>query len=752
MNPTNHPNAADYLIQQQQIYAVPNTLPRDRAPFSIHPVSGTWQNSPHLRSRYAWGGGATVEACDQIEAQDFSHLGQIAVLTFGPVQSFLGGGQRLRDWAVGSWLCHYLSAVLIYRWQAEGGHVLLPLHQSSPLLNWLNGNSCDADLFWQAELPNVITGLCPDDQWLKQFENTLNQEWERFTQHLENATINYSRHLGGVGWRTIHADNQYQWTVYAESAPYDRENLQDTLATLHQRVEARKLGRGWQGTWWGGPTSPSAGNLSIWHPGLRQVDRGGTWGLPRQQLDQWWQSIAQKSKLSGLFSESDRLNSIELVKRLASVPDIIEPTLQSLWPDCPTPPSCPWERFPDRSAIAATWIVDVVRDHPEVWNHALEPLKKHLGDTPPKSAWGMPQIDNLDIKLHHPRVLERRNIPEDHKTAWDRDSQRPQGWESTIEWTVGWRGDGDNMGKWLAGDQYTDLNLPWSNWHPTPEQKALYNLDCDAPSLPRDRSRQLELPHTLDLSILFNKWNRLLYPLVQDYHQGKVIFAGGDDFLLLGPLTECVPLTNDLYHLWRGETSPITQPLDSFSDGWVQYGDEIYPVPGQKMDFSLGIVIAQRRIPQSLWHRGLNQAYKAAKEAGRNRVCVRVLFNSGQSLQWICPWELWELLMPIEPDVTGKTALNRWEKLLAYVESTRLRNHSSVRIVGELFTPLLQSVGIPLDWPTVERVGRSKYASVINNWQWWLDWISLKAFLARQQREREKWVQSITKTVAQTQS
>jgi CRISPR-associated protein Cmr2 len=68
------------------------------------------------------------------------------------------------------------------------------------------------------------------------------------------------------------------------------------------------------------------------------------------------------------------------------------------------------------------------------------------------------------------------------------------------------------------------------------------------------------------------------------------------------------------------------------------------------MSFSLGVVIAQRKIPQSLWHRGLNQAYKSAKNAGRNRVCVQVIFNSGQTLEWVCPWPLWELLTTVKAD------------------------------------------------------------------------------------------------------
>ena len=160
------------------------------------------------------------------------------------------------------------------------------------------------------------------------------------------------------------------------------------------------------------------------------------------------------------------------------------------------------------------------------------------------------------------------------------------------------------------------------------------------------------------------------------------------------------------------------------------------------MNFSLGVVIAQRRIPQSLWHRGLTEAYKAAKTQGRDRVCIQILFNSGQSLEWVCPWRLWNLLMAVEPVREDKTELNAWEKLLAYLESTRLRD-VSIYTVGDLINTLWASVGIPLTWEQVLAVAQRDFSTELRDWSWWVNWISLKAFLARQQRERHKWLERV---------
>lgn len=730
----------DWLYNQRSLYT---NLPVTEPPLATHPVSGRWQTSPYLKNQFWWGGGASQEACQQIQACSDPTLTQLGVIGFGPVQSFLGSGSRLRDWAVASWLCHYLSAAIIFRWQERGGRVLLPLHESQATINWLRGEEVSSEEFWRPGLPNVITGVFPDRAgWLESFQQEILDIWNQLIAHLETAAIAHCKKLDGIGWQVIRSDHQYLWSVYAEQTPLRSHQVIDDIDKLHKGIESQKLGRQWQKPWWGGFTSPNEGSLSIWHPGLIPVSKGGTWGLPRQQLNSWWESLANQSPLKGMVSQSDRLNSMELVKRLASIPKIIETTLESIWNR--KPPTCPWESFPDRTAVAAAWVPETV--DAETWNHELEIFEDfYFENFPPKKAWGIPKCDR-EPKFIHPRVLERRNI-EDPETLTDWRQEVPQDTESTIEWTVGWRGDGDNMGQWLSGEQYQQRQLLWSQWHLTSQQIQQYQLDIDPPQVPADTPRKIELPHCLDLSILFDYWNRLLYPLTEQHHPCKVIFAGGDDFLLLGPITETIELTSDLHRLWTGESSPVTQPLDPPTDGWTQSLQDncIYPVPGQQMSFSLGVVIAQRRIPQSLWHQGLNNAYKQAKYQGRNRVCVQVLFNSGQTIEWVCPWTLWHLLMTVSPPTETKTELNAWEKLLDYLQSTHLQQYD-VADVADMLDTLWASVGLPLRWQQIEATGKQgnwqeDIQPTISDWSWWLDWISIRGFLARQARERQNCLQ-----------
>ncbi len=732
-----------WLQRQRELYT---QVSQEDPTLSIHPLSGQWQESAYLRSQLWWGGGATQETAAQLEGVD-PNLNQLGVLTFGPVQTFLGGGQRLRDWAVSSWLCHYLSAVVIYHWERRGGKVLLPLHRSVPLVQWLKKESFHQDeSFWQAELPNIFTGIFPNEKgWLEEIKDIVQREWSEFVRCLEQSAISYERTLlNGVGWQVIRGDCQHLWSVYISQAPLNISNpetITATLAKLHQHLEAQKIGRSWQKQWWAGKTSPSAGSLSVWHPGLKPIDKGGTWGLPEDNLKNWWQKLSQRREthLAGLFSSSDRLNSLEMVKRLASIPEIIRPTLTRLWVNRDSLPFCPWERFPDRTAAAAAWIGDAGVD-PQVWNQKISALEKDYfpDSSSKKKEWGMPRIDSYK-QFDHPRALERRNV-DDHELLEIWDSDVTKGWESTIEWTVGWRGDGDKFSEWLSGEKYKALKLLWSQWHLTPEIINQENLVTSQPNVP-SQARKIDLPHMLDISVLFGLWNKLLYALTEKHHNGKVIFAGGDDFLLLGPLTDAVSLTSNLHSLWQGEENPLTTAMSL--DGWVNYEEQVYPVPGKQMTFSLGLVIAQRRIPQSLWHRTLNAAYKKAKEAGRERVCVEVLFNSGQSLQWTCPWKLWHLLMGVEAKQQDKTELNVWEKLLFYLETTNLEINSP-QTVKELLDTLWASVGLPLQWSQIEQLGAGKnLRQEIGSWQWWRNWLALRGFLARQDRERETWLEGV---------
>lgn len=114
-----------------------------------------------------------------------------------------------------------------------------------------------------------------------------------------------------------------------------------------------------------------------------------------------------------------------------------------------------------------------------------------------------------------------------------------------------------------------------------------------------------------------------------DQKLGRIVYAGGDDFLGV---------------FYEAET-PIDAIdwLSTFKENVWHKGenDKADPKP---ITPSIGFVWASSQIPQREILQHCEQAERTAKDSGRDRVALRVLFSSGTHLEWTCPW--W-LLSPI---------------------------------------------------------------------------------------------------------
>lgn len=125
-------------------------------------------------------------------------------------------------------------------------------------------------------------------------------------------------------------------------------------------------------------------------------------------------------------------------------------------------------------------------------------------------------------------------------------------------------------------------------------------------------------------SAAMRHWAQQLYSEVPRLMEQKatVIYAGGDD--LLGALhdTGSEQLTNSDLFSW----------LNSFST-------TLWPAHQQEgLTVSMGLVWTEGQVPQREALSQLREAERHAKQAGRDRFALRVLFKSGRHLQWICPW------------------------------------------------------------------------------------------------------------------
>jgi CRISPR-associated protein Cmr2 len=105
----------------------------------------------------------------------------------------------------------------------------------------------------------------------------------------------------------------------------------------------------------------------------------------------------------------------------------------------------------------------------------------------------------------------------------------------------------------------------------------------------------------------------------------RIVYAGGDDFM--GVMFE------------DHQQIAIAQCVEFFN----QFKPNVWNVPDLKpINVSVGFVWAGPKIPQREVLQHCREAETIAKQAGRDRINFRILFNSGTYLDWACPWWILE--------------------------------------------------------------------------------------------------------------
>ncbi|MCG5060698.1 MAG: CRISPR-associated protein Cas10 [Limnoraphis sp. WC205] len=134
---------------------------------------------------------------------------------------------------------------------------------------------------------------------------------------------------------------------------------------------------------------------------------------------------------------------------------------------------------------------------------------------------------------------------------------------------------------------------------------------------------QAEEQGTLSFSQEMREWGKQLIDLQAEYldNKGRMVYAGGDDFLGV---------------LYKVEEQ--ISPLECFQ-WFYQFKSQVWHQTKRKIiTASVGFVWAGAQVPQRDILQHCHLAEKSAKSGGRDRIAFRILFNSGNHLEWVCPW------------------------------------------------------------------------------------------------------------------
>jgi CRISPR-associated protein Cmr2 len=215
----------------------------------------------------------------------------------------------------------------------------------------------------------------------------------------------------------------------------------------------------------------------------------------------------------------------------------------------------------------------------------------------------------------------------------------------------------------------------WTGWFMGDGDKVGDKLKFLATRPESDENKQ---EHDLkNFTDLMRKWGKGFQNKKDLFPQGKgrVIYAGGDDFLGV------------LYskEIKKPEKPEKVKPIEALNwlltleDHWKEYQNTIKQEFNLDFTYSVGFVWAGHQVPQRDILQHCREAEKRAKSLGRDRLTIRVVFNSGQFVQWTCPWEYLHVLRNYR-DRDGKTWGEKPNWTHIYNDWAQLKARHAIRV------------------------------------------------------------------------
>ncbi len=119
---------------------------------------------------------------------------------------------------------------------------------------------------------------------------------------------------------------------------------------------------------------------------------------------------------------------------------------------------------------------------------------------------------------------------------------------------------------------------------------------------------------------------------------GRIVYAGGDDFFGV---------------LYKPNSEDKLTAIKCLE--WFYTFPELWQLHQQNITVSVGWVWTGAQVPQRDILQHCRETEKLAKDQGRDRLAIRILFNSGNYLDWYCPWWCLQEILEAYQDREGDT-------------------------------------------------------------------------------------------------
>lgn len=588
-------------------------------------------------------------------------------ITFSPVQGFIEKSRKLRDLYGSSFILSYLASAICNEARCQGFLVVSPAS-----INLIQGT------------PNQI--IVKGDFALEDAHNALNVAWSNITQACRQWIENNIP--GNYCWRREwNLWTNYTWEFFWEQGK--------TITTARCKLNEIKRCRNWTVINWTGESSTLSGADAIAIPSLSK-NHPLTWNYQAQkkEIKEFYQNLSYVVGKNFIENIRIALNQNKPGRREQLV-----------------------ERY------GQGFINFLEKRFPKINDDERKELINEYGSAiiDPDEELSIPELIKRLITLEGiggPLGIKTQEIPETFRdlNRLNRKKRQDKS-EPDNRWTGWFQGDGDKAGEYLK--------------HLSQKENANPEID------------------THDFSYAMLNWGeRTLKPSLNKTGKGRIIYAGGDDFL--GVFYRTPPKTRFLIRLVKYlnhrllELRPeLKKEIDEFNKEFNQRGlhkdakfpdkikeefasiitennnekelkeaiaeaginqieaENLFREPVLKpqeclnwfyqfnpennnalwkqhqkpIGVSVGFVWAAPGVPQRDILQHCREVEKKAKNQGRNRLAIRILFNGGNRFDWVCPWWCLQELLQGYRDRNQETGENaNWGHIYADISTLESRH------------------------------------------------------------------------------
>lgn len=188
--------------------------------------------------------------------------------------------------------------------------------------------------------------------------------------------------------------------------------------------------------------------------------------------------------------------------------------------------------------------------------------------------------------------------------------------------------DGDDLGEWLRGEKSPKVR---EVMHPHLVQ--YYERVGDIARKGLDARRPIGPALHAAISTALANFALYAVPEIVDDHHGTTIYSGGDDTLVLLPVSRALACARTLCKAY------MSNWWCSARSGSEGKKNREYMMMGSRATLSGGLVIVHAKDDLRLALQDARRAEKQAKECGKDALVITLRRRSGEHTTALCPWE-----------------------------------------------------------------------------------------------------------------